>query len=80
MEEFEDYAELDDDKKIDWKLLSSNPKAIDILIKKWEAEKRLMRFNNEIYDRLKELNMIISWEYLSINPEAIKLIKKKIKN
>ena len=79
MEEFDDYAELDDDKKIDWKLLSSNPKAIDILIKKWKAEKRLMRFNNEIYDRLKELNMIISWEYLSINPEAIKLIKKKLK-
>jgi hypothetical protein len=79
MEEFDDYAELDDDKKIDWELLSSNPKAIDILIKKWKAEKRLMRFNDEIYDRLKESNMIISWEYVSSNPEAIELIKKKLK-
>jgi hypothetical protein len=78
-EELDNYAELDDDKKIDWEFISSNPKTIHILIKKWKNERRLMRFDIEKYNKLKNLNMIISWEYVSDNPEAIKLIKKKIK-
>jgi hypothetical protein len=77
--ELDDYAELDDGKKIDWDFISSNPKAIHILIKKWKNERRLMRFDIERYNKLKNLNMIISWEYVSDNPDAIKLIKKKIK-
>jgi hypothetical protein len=77
--ELDYYAELDDGKKIDWDFISSNPKAIHILIKKWKNERRLMRFDIERYNKLKNLNMIISWEYVSDNPEAIKLIKKKIK-
>ena len=81
MDEIEDYAELDNNEKIDWRILSANPKAIHILNKKWKIEKHLMKDDIEKYNRLKELEMIVSWDLLSLNKElkAIKLIEEKIK-
>ena len=81
MRQLDSHADLESDEKLNWEFLSSNPKVVHILEKKWKEEKRLMRDNIDKYNRLKEYAMILSWKYLSINPEpdAMKLIKEKIK-
>ena len=81
MDEIDNYAELDNNEKIDWVILSANPKAIHIINKKWEIEKHLMKNDIEKYNKLKELDMIVSWNLLPSNRElkAIKLIEEKIK-
>jgi len=79
--QLDSHADLESDEKLNWEFLSSNPKVVHILEKKWKEEKRLMRDNIDKYNRLKEYAMILSWKYLSINPEpaAMKLIKEKLK-
>ena len=81
MRQLDSHADLESDEKLNWGFLSSNPKVVHILEKKWKEEKRLMRDNIDKYNRLKEYDMILSWKYLSINPEpdAMKLIKEKLK-
>ena len=81
LEQLDEYEDIGYNKKINWSFLSTNPKAIHLLEKKWKEEKRLMKYDINKYNRLKELKMIVVWKYLSSNPEqdAMKLIKEKLK-
>ena len=63
--------------KINWNALSINSKAIDILRKKWEEEKILIKTKHPIYTDVKVDN-IVSWDILSSNTGAIDLLREKI--
>ena len=81
LEQLDEYEDIGYNKKINWSFLSTNPKAVHLLDKKWKEEKRLMRYDINKYNRLKELKIMVMWKYLSSNPEptALNLIKEKLK-
>ena len=68
--------------KLDWKFLSINPNAIDLL--KENPDKiiywRELSGNPNAIDLLKENYDNIYWEFLSENPNAIELLRENIKN
>ena len=71
--------------KISWRELSKNPKAISLLERKWEEEKKLTsydkkgkRYNMKEYNKLKKIGYIIDWTALSVNVKAIDLLRRKI--
>jgi hypothetical protein len=63
--------------KIDWNAISKNSNAIDILRKKWEEEKILIKKKHPIYTYLK-VHHIVSWDILSGNTGAFDLLREKI--
>ena len=63
--------------KIDWNAISKNSNAIDIIQKKWEEEKILIKTKHPIYTYLK-LHHIVSWDLLSGNTGAFDLLREKI--
>jgi hypothetical protein len=72
------FNRLQDNEKISWKRLSENPNAIELLQKKWEEEKELLRNDIKQYKILKKKYYIIDWDVLSGNPNAIDLLRDKI--
>ena len=66
-------------KHIDWGVLSSNPSAIDLLVDKWEGDKRLKVLDVNQYNNLRDFENIVAWNILSGNPNAIDLLRKKIR-
>jgi hypothetical protein len=58
--------------KLNWKMLSENPCAIELLKERIEYEKSL---DKEEYEKLGDDNRV-NWLKLSINPEAIDILKK----
>ena len=73
-----DFNKLKPSKKISWRELSKNPKAISLLENKWEDEKELKNSDRREYNKLKKKGYIIDWTALSVNVKAIDLLRRKI--
>jgi hypothetical protein len=63
--------------KLNWKILSSNPNAIELLEKnKNKIEYYCLSLNPNAIDLLKKNQENINWNRLSFNANAIELLKK----